>query len=341
MRYRYLKAVPAVLLGLTLVAGCSEKKKAPAPAAAKPAAAAPAEAPKPKEPAIELKMKLEVGKRYLLRDETASESAIKLPNQPEPVKATTTNVRDLALTILSQKPDGGQEIEVEFVVNKVENKMGEKVASAFNSADDVKTDRTNALAKLNRKVVGAKFTYFTDAEGNIQKVEGVSNLVRKVTMGLDKNSSTMLKAQFSEEALKKMGLLGEGLPKQAVAPGDSWTNNFELPIMGGMVAKFSIQSTLKGYEERDKKRCAIIKNTGTAQVSAGTTPQIQIENMKLDGEVVLDPEKNLLVSAHNNISMDMKVTVGAQQTVLPVSIKAVKTLVSVTDAKPPEAKETK
>lgn len=335
MRYRYLTTMTAVLLGLGLMTGCSEKKK-PAPAAAKPAAA-PAEAPKPKEPPAELKMKLEVGKRYLLREETVSESTIKLPNQPEPVKTTTTTSRDLALTVLSQQPEGGQNIEVEFAANKVESKLGDRIAAAFNSADDVKTDRTNALAKLNRKVVGGKFSLVTDADGNIQKVEGVSNLVRKVTLGLDKNSATMLKAQFNEEALKKMGLLAEGLPKQAVSPGDSWTNNFELPVMGGMVAKFTVQSTLKGYEERDKKRCAIIKNTGTAQVSAGTTPQsaaMQLENVKLDGEAVMDPEKHLLVSAHNTMTMEIKVTAGAQQTVLPVTLKSAKTLVSVTDAKP-------
>ena len=341
MRYRYLKAVPVILLGIGLATGCSEKKKAPAPAEAKPVAAAPAEAPKPKEPAVELKVTLEAGKRYLLREESISETPLKLPNQPEPVKSTTTTARELALTILSQKPEGGQEIEVEFVANKVESKMGDRVVAAFNSADDPKTDRTNALAKLNRKIVGGKFNYTTDAAGHVDKVEGVSNLVRKITLGLDKNSSTMLKAQFNEESMKKMGLIAEGLPKQAVAPGDAWTNTFEMPIMGGMVAKFTIQSSLKGYEERDKKRCAIIKNTGTAQVSAGTTPQaaaVQFENVKLDGETVLDPEKSMLVSANNSISLDMKVNAGAQPNVVSMNIKSVRTLVSVTDAKPAEAK---
>lgn len=343
MRYQYLKAIPVFLLGLSLVSGCSDKKKpaaAPAPAA-KQAEAKPAEAPKPKEPAAELKLKWDTGKRYVIRDETTTESSMKAGNQPEPVKTSLLTARDLALTVLKERSSGGQEIEIEFLAEKVENKMGDRTIAAFNSTDDLKTDRTNAIAKLHRKLVGTKFTLFTDTAGQVEKVEGVSNLVRKITLGLDKNSSTLLKAQFSEDALKKMGLGNEGMPKQAVAPGDSWTNQFDLPLMGGMVAKFTVQSSLKGYEEREKKRCAIIKNTGSAQISAGTTPQagaMQFENVKLEGETVIDPEKSQLISANNEIKMEMKVTAGAQQNIIPVSIKATKAIVSVSDAKPVEAK---
>lgn len=344
MRYRHFKAVSAILLGigLSLVVGCGDKKPAPKAApAAKPADAKPAEAPKPKEPATELKVKWEAGKRYLLRDETSTESSVKAPNMPEPIKTVMNNSRELALTVLKDRPEGGQEIEIEFVGNKIENKMGDRTVASFNSADDPKMDRTNMIAKLHRKVVGAKFTMVTDVAGQVEKVEGVSNLVRKITLGLDKNSATLLKAQFNDESLKKMGLANDGLPKQAVAPGDSWTNQFDVPLMNGIVAKFTVQSTLKGYEERDKKRCAVIKNTGSAQINAGTGPQaaaIQFDNVKLDGETLLDPEKNLLVSANNEIKMEMKVTAGAQQNVVPMQIKASKTLVSVTDAKPAEAK---
>ena len=342
MRNQSIKVLTSLLLALGLASGCSDKKKPAAPVSApKPAEAKPAEAPKPKEPAVELKIKWEAGKRYVIKDETITESTLKLPNQPEPTKSSITVSKDMALTILKDRAEGGQEIEVEFIGNRVENKMGDKVVASFNSSDDPKTDRTNMLAKLQRKVVGGKFTMVTDASGRVEKVEGVSNLVRKITLGLDKNSATMMKAQFNEDAIKKMGFGEDGLPKQAVSPGDSWTNQFDVALMGGMVAKFTMQSSLKGYEERDKKRCAIIKTTGTAQISAGTTPQaaaVSFENTKLEGETVLDVEKQQIISASNEFRMDMKVTSGGQQNVLPMHTKESKVLVSVSDAKPAEPK---
>ncbi len=46
----------------------------------------------------------------------------------------------------------------------------------------------------------------------------------------------------------------------------------------------------------------------------------------------------MLVSANNSISLDMKVNAGAQPNVVSMNIKSVRTLVSITDAKPAEAK---
>lgn len=323
------------LTGALLLAGCGDKKPpAPAAAANPVAEAAPAEAPPPKEPPIELKAKWVVGKCYLTREETVQEATMTLPNQPAPVNSGNTVKRDLALTILSERPEGGHVMEVEFVANKIEANMGGRVTASFDSASDPKTDRTNALAKLNRKIAGNKFTYVTDASGKIERLEGVSNLLRKVTLGLDKNSSGLLKAQFSEEQLKHLGVLPEGLPDRPVAPGDTWTNQFDMPISGA-VAKFNVQSTLSGYEERDGKRCAIIKNSGTATIELGKTPAaaaMQFENVKLEGEVVYNPEQGQFVSSTTTMSLEVKLKVGGQDATQPVTVKSTKMLVEIIDA---------
>lgn len=321
------------LVGLWLGTGCSDKKKG-SPAPATPVAAAPVEPPKPKEPPVDLKPKWEVGKRYVMREETTQEATVALPNQPAPTKSGNAVKRDFALTILSQRPEGGYLMEAEFVANKIETRMADKVTASFDSASDPKTDSKNALAKLNRRVTGNKFTYVTDAAGNIERLEGVSNLVANVTKGLDKTSAALLRAQFSEEQLKKLGLLPEGLPPQAVAPGDSWTNNFDMPISAA-TAKFSVQSTLSGYEERNSRRSAIIKNAGTAQINLGNTPAaaaMQFENVKLEGEAVYDVEKGQYTTSNTTMTMDLKVKSGAQEMTQAVVIKSVKTLVEVIDA---------
>lgn len=335
MRRRFhLLLLTFFTMSAVMLTGCSDKKKAPAPSAKPTEAAAPAEPPKPKEPPIELKPKWEVGKRYVMREETEQEATMTLPNQPMPVKTGNTVKRDFALTILSARPEGGYVMEAEFVANKIEARMADRITASFDSASDPKTDRTNALAKMNRKIAGGKFTYLTDTNGNVEKVEGVSNLVRKVTTGLDANTAKLLKAQFSEEQLKRLGLVPEGIPAQPIAPGDSWTNSFDMPISGA-TAKFTVQSTFSGYEEKNSKKCAIIKNTGTAQINLGNTPAasaMQIENVKLEGEAVYEVEAGRYLSTQVRMAMDIKVTANGQTVTQPVTIKSTKTLVEVVDA---------
>ena len=319
--------------GLGLVTGCSDKKKEAAPVAA-PVAVAPVETPKPKEPPIDLKPRWEVGKRYVTREETVQEATMTVPNQPAPTKTGNNVKRDFALTILSQRPEGGYVMEAEFVANKIEAHAGGKIVASFDSASDPKTDRTNALAKVNRKFAGSKFTYVTDAAGGIERLEGVSNLLAKATKGLDKTSAALLRAQLSEEQLKRLGLLPEGLPPQPVSPGDSWTNTFDMPISGA-TAKFSVQSTLSGYEERNSRRAAIVKNAGTAQINLGNTPAaatLQFENVKLEGEVVYDVEKGQYTMSTTTLTMDIKVKSGAQELTQSAVIRSMKTLVEVMEA---------
>lgn len=330
------------LCSILLASGCSDKKKdTPPPANTKPAQSA--EPEKPKDPPVELKAKWEPGKRYLIREEISQESSRTLPNNPAPVEIKFISNRDFALTVLGQRPGGGYEIEVEFVASKVESKMGDKVAASFDSTSDPKTDRTNALAKLNRKIIGISFRYLTDAAGNIEKVEGLTNLIHKITAGIDRNSSTMLKSQYGEAQIRKLGVLPDGLPKQPVAPGDSWTNEFDMPV-GGATAKFTVKSTLTGYEERESRHCAIIKNSGTATVNLGKTPaaaNLTIENMKVEGETVFDPDKGQLVANNTTLSFEIKATVNGQAITQPSAIKSTKKLVEVTDAPKPAAAETK
>jgi hypothetical protein len=107
-----------------------------------------------------------------------------------------------------------------------------------------------------------------------------------------------------------------------------------MPISGA-TAKFSIQSTLTGYEERNSRRCAIIKNAGTAQVNLGNTPAaatMQFENVKLEGEAVYDVESGRYTTSTTTMTMDIKVKSGAQEVTQSAVVKSVKTLVEVVDA---------
>ncbi|MGV3757480.1 MAG: hypothetical protein ACO1QS_19035, partial [Verrucomicrobiota bacterium] len=122
-------------------------------------------------------------------------------------------------------------------------------------------------------------------------------------------------------------------------PGDSWTNIFDMPISGA-VAKFDVQSTLSGYEDRNSRRSAIIKNTGTAKIDLGKTPAaatMQFENVKLEGEAVYDVEKGLYVSSSTTMSLEIKMKAGGVDVTQPVTVKTSKAIVEAFEA--PKAAE--
>ena len=317
---------PLALLAVGLLAtqGCSKEEAppaptpAPAPSAPKPKAAAPAtgtNAVAGGGEAVDLRLKWPVGKRYLQRMEVAQESETTMPGLPQPTKTESAQSQDYSLSVLKEREGGGQELELEFVAQKIDSKAGGRALVTFDSKSDAKGDRTNAVATALRKLVGVKIHYLTDTNGRIEKVVGAEELQSKLLATVNPQARVILGPLLAEENLRRVVTLDLDLPVKPVKVGDSWPvlRDTHMGQLGTL--QISSTNTFKGWEEHAKRRCAVIEFTGgvTSKPGAPAAPSaipvsMTVESGRISGKSWFDPVSGMIVDSYSNQEMTMKIT---------------------------------
>ncbi len=320
-------------IGLLGALGCSKEEAPPAPAAA-PAPSAPK--PKAAVPptgtnataggaatnaaagtgeAVDLRLKWPVGKRYLQRMDVVQESETTIPGVPLPTKQESTQSQDYSLAVLKAREGGGQELEVEFVAQKIDSKAGGRPLVTFDSKSDAKGDRTNAVATALRKLVGVKIHYLTDTNGRIEKVVGAQELQSKLLATVTQQARAILTPLLTEDNLKRVVTLDIDLPTKPVKVGESWPVQRDT-LMGQLgTLVFSTTNTFKGWEEHGNRRCAVIEFTGsvTNKPGAPAAPSampvsMTVESGRTSGKSWFDPATGMIVDAYTDQEMTMKIT---------------------------------
>ncbi len=312
--FRSVQVRSALLLSLcALVASLSacKKKEEAAPAAAageQPASGEQPAEPAPKEePAVELKAKWPVGRRLVTQISTQTDTEMSNPALPAPFKSENLLVQDLAFNIGQAKPDGGCDVDVEVVGLRADNKAGGKPAPGFDPKADPKQDRNNPLATALRKLQGSRVKYQTDANGQITKVDGLTQLKSKVTSGIVGPQLFMISALISEDAIKGWNFLHANLPTNSVKAGDTWESTREIPFG---IARFVLTSTntFKGWEQRQNRKLAKIEMTGAIAAKEGAQAAITLgETSAIVGKSWYDTELGVLVESE--ITTDFSVNI--------------------------------
>lgn len=326
---------PLALLAVGLLAtqGCKKEEAppaptpAPAPAAPKPKAATPAtgtnavaggavtNAAAGVGEAVDLRLKWPVGKRYLQRMEVAQESETTIPGVPLPTKQELAQSQDYSLTVLKEREGGGQELELEFVAQKIDSKVAGRSAVTFDSKSDAKGDRTNAVAGALRKLVGVKIHYLTDTNGRIDKVVGAQELQSKLLATVNQQARGILTPFLAEDNLKRVVTLDIDLPTKPVKVGESWPVQRD-SLMGQLgTLRISTTNTFKGWEEHAKRRCAVIEFTGSVAGKPGapaapsaTLVSMTVESGRISGKSWFDPVSGMIVDSYSDQEMTMKIT---------------------------------
>ena len=356
------------LLAVALLAaqGCKKEEEAaptPAPAPApKPAAAAPAtgapagaaagaaaavkpgtNAPAPGAPApatgaadtVDLRLNWPVGKRFLQRMDIVQSSESTIPGVPTAMKQDSTQSQDYSITVVKEREGGGRELELEFIAQKIDSQMGGKPLVAFDSKADAKTDRTNAVAGAMRKLVGVKIHYLTDTNGRIDKVVGAQELQTRLTAAAAPQARMILTGLLNEDNLKRVVTLAIGLPDKPVKVGETWAAQRDVPM--GLMGTLLMDSkyTFKGWEEHDKRRCALLESTGTIASKPGgpTGPtSMTVESGKTAGKAWFDPAAGMIIDSSMDQEMTMKVSSGGQNIESKTKTKINVKVVEATDA---------
>jgi hypothetical protein len=250
--------------------------------------------------AMEMKVKWQVGKRYLQRIEMNQDTDVTVPGTPQPMKQKTKQTQDISISAVKERDGGGLELLMEIVGEKLESGMGGRTFLNFDSSQDLQKDAGNPAAAMLRKLVNARVTYLTDATGNIQKVEGFDEFMDRVTSGAPAEMQALMKGMFTEDSVKQMGATAQGLPDKPVKVGDTWPVKTELNMgpMGVMVLNSTF--TFKRWEQHDDRKCAVFESTGdvAAKSSGDSQPgSMNIENGKTFGKIWFDPALGMVVEA--------------------------------------------
>ena len=321
----------ALLLSLCVVAGCvmpgcSKSKDAGSKSGNESSGAASASGP------VELKLKWTVGKKYVQRMEMTQSSKMTLPGAAKPTQQVMEMASEYSISALKELPDGGRDLELEFLSTKMEAKMGDRVMMSFDSAQDTANDKGNPLAPTLRNMVGVRIHYLTDANGKVQSVTGFKEFMER--MGGGQAQAAMLNGMFNEDTLKHYADLSHGLPDHPVKVGDSWPFKIEMPMGAIGNLTMNLNYTYKGMEPHDDRNCARLEYTGDISSKPGTNASpmaIQIEKGKIAGTMWFDPDLGMVVGTTGDQDMDMKITAQGKPITTTLSQKVNLKLVEVAD----------
>ncbi|MDB6067027.1 MAG: hypothetical protein JWR26_3235 [Pedosphaera sp.] len=265
--------------------------------------------------AMEMKLKWQVGKRYLQRIETDQNTDVTMPNSAQPMKQKMKQTQDISISALKERDGGGRELLMEITGEKMESGMGGRTFLNFDSNQDLQKDAGNPAAAMLRKLVNARVTYLTGASGNVEKVEGFEEFMDRVLDKAPAEMQALMKGMFTEDSLKQMGATAQGLPDKPVKVGDTWPVKTELNMgpMGVMLLNSTF--TFKRWEQHDNRKCALFESTGDISAkSAGDSQSgaMNVENGKTSSKIWFDPALGMVIDTEVHQEMSIKIDVQGQ-----------------------------
>jgi hypothetical protein len=263
--------------------------------------------------AMELKLKWPVGERIVQSLDFKVNSEMTVPNQPAPIKQDITMGQEYGLTVLKENPDGGHEVELEFLNVRMKMDQGGRTMVDYDSAKKSTGDKANPVATMYQKIIGAKIQYFMDASNQVERVEGVDALVDRLTTGGAADMTAGFKSMFNEGYLKQIMDGGRYLPSKPVQPGDTWP--IQMEMMMGPLGNMNIDNTVtfQSWEQRGKRNCARLEFQGTFKSSPGSDTKMAGMSMSISdgntsGVAWFDPELGMVIDTTMNQDMKMNIT---------------------------------
>lgn len=309
----------ALCASLLPIAACKKKEEAAAAApGAAPADGTPAEAAPKEEPAAEFKSKWPADQRLVVQLVTHTDTETSNPALPQPIKSENFVTQEVAFTASKQREAGGGEVDVEMVTVRVENKVAGKSTPVFDPKGDPKAEKSNPIAGAFRKLLGSRVKFQTDADGKVAKVDGVPQLVTRVTTGLPPQQQFLVRAMLTEDAIRGWNVLHQNLPTNSVKVGESWESSRD---MAYGVAKFVVNATntFAGWEQRNNKKVAKITTAGIMETKAGAATAIALgEGSTITGtswynaDLGVITESDLLAQYSVNISQSTGQTIATK-----------------------------
>ena len=263
---------------------------------------------------VELKLKFPQGERIVQVMDMKQTMEMSIPGQPAPMKQDTTMGQEYGLTVLQATPDGGHEVEMEFLSARMSSTMAGRTVLDYDSTKKSATDKPNPLAGIFGKIVGSKIRFFLDATNGVERIEGVDEMMNRLQAGATPENLAPLKSIFTEGYFKQLMDANRYMPPKAVQPGDTWPVQILSPVgtMGTLVVDYDF--TLKNWEMHGKRNCARLEFTGIIKSipdtnAAPTGMSINILDGNSSGVAWFDPELGKTIDTTMNQDLNMVIRV--------------------------------
>ena len=262
--------------------------------------------------AISLKVKWPVGNRYAERLEMNGDTETFMPMSPKPMAQKVSLNQEYSITVLGERPKGGRELELEFESTEIDVTVNGKPVVNLDTKAEAGPAESNPALSGFRQVIGAKIKFLLDESNQVEKVEGMKEFTAKASAGSNPQSRAMMQSMFSEDYFKQMVDFQRGFPAKPVKAGESWPVKTELNLATLGVMSLDLTYTLKGWEQREKRKCAAIDFNGT-MTSKGSPAtggmSMKIESGKMSGRTWFDPELGHPVETAMNQDLVIHMTV--------------------------------
>ncbi len=270
--------------------------------------------------AIELKAQWPVGQRFVTQlTMNQNQKIVGAPTGP--MNQTVTQVQEIAVDVARRLSGGGRDLELSWLSMKMDMKMGSVTMMSYDSKNKNASGANNPLAGVMDNIVGNRLYMELNADGDVVSVEGLDDLLEGVGGGGGVVGS-MMKGMFTEDSVKQLGVLPQGLPKEPVKVGDEWPYELEFPMGPAGVLKVDMDYTFSGLEDRDGRKCAVLEYTGTMQSKAGgggdSAVDINIKEGTIKGKTWFDYQAGVTVENKGDVQMQMAVGAMGQNMTIEV-----------------------
>jgi hypothetical protein len=181
-------------------------------------------------------------------------------------------------------------------------------------------------------LLGARIQFLIDADGRVQKVEGVDELLGQIgTIGKPQDQA-LFKQLFSGDILKAYVSFADMMPDRPVAIGDNWSNKIGFVSPVGTTLVEDMNYTFKNRETHRGYQCMHIGIAGSiSSKTSATASNSPNETIKGDivGDAWFDPELGMVVDASYDQKMTLEIANRGQAMTLQVEQKIHHFLISV------------
>jgi len=257
---------------------------------------------------VELDWKFEPGSTHKYRTNVTQQQTVKSEQLPQPMNVTQMTGMDQSYKVLEVAQGVATvQITTDAVRMKASNPMmGMNIDYDSTSGDDPPQE-VAALESL----IGTSYSVSIDKSGKVTNVQGVAELLEKLTQGVNPAAGQMLSAMLSEDAVKtQFEQQFRLLPEQPVAEGDSWNSALDMPMPGLGTVTIKTDYTYKGDSKKDQATDHVVFK-GNADLDTSELPQnvdLSLKKGDISGSFDFSQSLGQLVNFEQVLSLVLEVT---------------------------------